>query len=190
MKKIADEIGVPFIYSFEICSAIDGDCSPKDLQVNLSEILENEFNNYYEQIQSGRRQEKKEISQIEKDLIANDSIYTCNVALNSFVIDYTGKMLPCMKLRHHGVKLTKDNYDQIWHDFKKYSELKCSKDYKCHGCDSRYYCDICPAEMEFLYHDMEYRNDNICLCAKIRKQFYNGEIAFDEALKRAAHHQS
>lgn len=185
MKKIADDIGVPFIYSFEICSAIDGDCSPKDLQVPLSEILKNEFNNYYEQIESGQRQAKQGISEIEKDLIMNDSVYTCNVAINSFVIDYKGRMLPCMKLRHHGIVLSKENYDQIWDEFKKYSQLKCSKDYRCHGCDSRYYCDVCPAEMEFLYQDVEYRNDQICLCAQIRKKFYNGEISFEEALKQA-----
>lgn len=185
MQKIADDIGVPFIYSFEICSAINGDCSPKTLQVSLSQILKNEFLNYYEQIKNGQRQKKQEISQIEKDVIANDHVYTCNVALNSFVIDYKGRMLPCMKLRHHGIKLTKDNYDLIWDNFKQYCELKCSPNYPCYGCDSRYYCDICPGEMEFLYHDNEYRNEQLCLCAKIRKQFYNGEISFEEALKLA-----
>ena len=185
MQKIADDIGVPFIYSFEICSAINGDCSPKTLQVSLSQILKNEFLNYYEQIKNGQRQKKQEISQIEKDVIANDHVYTCNVALNSFVIDYKGRMLPCMKLRHHGIKLTKDNYDLIWDNFKQYCELKCSPNYPCYGCDSRYYCDICPGEMEFLYHDSEYRNERLCLCAKIRKQFYNGEISFEEALKLA-----
>ena len=185
MQKIADDIGVPFIYSFEICSAINGDCSPKTLQVSLSQILKNEFLNYYEQIKNGQRQKKQEISQIEKDVIANDHVYTCNVALNSFVIDYKGRMLPCMKLRHHGIKLTKDNYDLIWDNFKQYCELKCSPNYPCYGCDSRYYCDICPGEMEFLYHDNEYRNERLCLCAKIRKQFYNGEISFEEALKLA-----
>ena len=94
-------------------------------------------------------------------------------------------MCPCMKLRHRGIKLEKNNYEKIWSDFKKYSAQIATMDYKCKGCEALYYCDVCPAEMDFLYNDPEYRPENACKCAYIRKAFYENKISFDEALAEA-----
>lgn len=113
-------------------------------------------------------------------------VYACNVAQNSFVIDYRGRILPCMKLRHRGIRLNRENYDEIWEAFRLYGRLKASDTYICQGCDARYYCDVCPAEMDFLYGDMEYRPKELCRCAKIRKAFYEGEVTFEEALHMAS----
>lgn len=186
MKKIADEINVPFVYTFEICSTIDRCSNPKKLRVPLSDILKYEFEDYYEQVAQGIREEATESDMIIKELSESKYIYSCNVALNSFVIDYQGKMLPCMKLRHKGIKLSYDNYDRIWNEFRVYSQLMASDLYVCRGCSARYYCDICPAEMDFLYGDMEYRPASICKCAKIRKEFYEGRVTFEDAIKLAS----
>ena len=90
-----------------------------------------------------------------------------------------------MKLRHKGIKLEENNYEKIWEDFKKYSMQIATMDYKCKGCEALYYCDVCPAEMDFLYNNPEYRPENACKCAYIRKAFYENKISFDEALAEA-----
>ena len=39
--------------------------------------------------------------------------------------------------------------------------------------------------MDFLYNNPEYRPENACKCAYIRKAFYENKISFDEALAEA-----
>lgn len=185
MKKIADELGVTFVHTFDIIPTIDKSEDPRTLQLPLSVILKNEFDNHFKQIEKGERK-KGQINYNEiAELAENDCVYACNVALNSFVIDYNGKMCPCMKLRHKGVMLTDTNYSDIWDSFKIYSSFKATENYKCKKCASRYYCDICPAEMDFLYDDMEYRPDFVCVPAKIRQKFYEEKITYKEAIELA-----
>lgn len=185
MKNIANEIDVPFVYTFEICSTIDKCDEPKELQVPLKEALKYEFENYYEQISQREHKKTSDNVEIINELMKNKCVYTCNVAINSFVVDYQGRMCPCIKLRHKGIKL-QNNYDQIWSEFGAYSKIIASDLYVCKGCDAQYYCDVCPAEMDFLYGDMEYRPILICKCAKIRKAFYENELTFERALKLAS----
>lgn len=186
MKRIAEEIGIPFVYTFEICSTIDKSDKPKKLQVPLCKVLKFEFADYYEQVLKGDRQEKTDNSVIITELMKNEHVYTCNVALNSFIVDYQGRMCPCMKLRHKGIKLHSGNYDDIWEQFSVYSKLLASDRYVCKGCDAQYYCDVCPGEMDFLYGDMEYRPSSVCKIAKIRKEFYEGKVTFKDAIRKAS----
>ncbi|MCM1170588.1 MAG: radical SAM protein [Clostridium sp.] len=189
MKKLAERLDIPFVYTFDICATIDKDECTRQLQVPMDFALKNEFLNYYEQIQSLERVElendkrrKKEI----KELIENNKVYACNVALNSFVIDYKGNICPCMKLRHKGEKLNRETFDLIWDKFKYFSQKKATDTYVCKGCEARYYCDVCPAEMDFLYGNDEIRPFNVCKIANIRKNFYCGNMTFEEALRKAA----
>lgn len=184
MKKIADQIGIPFVYTFEICPTIDKDDSPKNHQVHMADILKYEFENHFEQVRNGEKDDN-ERNMIIKELLQNKYVYRCNVALNSFVIDYNGNMCPCMKLRHKGEFLTKENYDDIWRKFGLYSKILSSENYVCKKCEAAYYCDVCPAEMDLLYNDMEYRSEKMCRIALIRKDFYENKITFDEAMRIA-----
>lgn len=185
MQMLADKLQIPFVYTFEICNTIDRQDMPKMHQISLNKALEYEFANHYKQIQTEGRKSKSNYDEIINEPRTNEKVYSCNVAVNSFVVDYNGKMCPCMKLRHRGIKLEKNNYEKIWSDFKKYSAQIATMDYKCKGCEALYYCDVCPAEMDFLYNDPEYRPENACKCAYIRKAFYENKISFDEALAEA-----
>lgn len=189
MHDIADELDIPFVRTFDICPTIDKDECPRDLQVPADVALKYEFGNYYEQLDKYGRVElefdekrKKEIT----ELMNNDCVYACNVALNSFVIDYKGNICPCMKLRHKGQKLSRNTFDDLWESFGIYAKKKATENYVCKGCESRYYCDVCPAEMDFLFNDEEIRPSKVCRIARIRKAFYNGEMTFEEALKKAS----
>lgn len=185
MKAIAEQMNIPFVYTFEICSTIDKDDSPKKHQVRMVDVLKHEFENHFEQIKNG---EKKNIDRnnIIQELLNNEFVYRCNVALNSFIIDYNGNMCPCMKLRHKGEFLTKEKYDEIWERFGVYSRILATENYVCKKCDAAYYCDICPAEMDHLYNDMEYRDKKMCKIALIRRDFYENRVTFEEALDRAS----
>lgn len=185
MKKIAAQMDIPFVYTFEICSTIDKDNSPKSHQVKMVEVLKHEFENHFEQMKNGKKADGSRDSIIQ-ELQQNECVYRCNVALNSFVIDYNGNMCPCMKLRHKGELFTKENYDVIWERFGLYSKILATKSYICKKCAAAYYCDICPGEMEYLHNDMEYRDKRMCRSALIRKDFYENKITFEEAIERAS----
>ena len=185
MKEIAREIDIPFIYTFEICATVDADKKTKKLQLPLSEILRYEFENHFELIKKGERSGNESRAEIIAELKKNDCLYSCNVALNSFVVDFTGRILPCMKLRHKGVRLTEDTFDKVWADFAVFSKIKATENYACKGCDAKYYCDVCPAEMEFLFGNAEYRNSHICKSAMLRRDFYEKRMTYDEVLKAA-----
>lgn len=189
MKLIASKLDVPFVYTFDICPTIDKDECPRLLQVPLETILKYEFEDYYKQKKKYGRVEL-ELDQKRKneiaDLMRNECVYACNVALNSFVIDYKGNICPCMKLRHKGEKMARETFDVIWEKFGIFAKKKASNEYRCKGCKSRYYCDVCPAEMDFLFANEETRTDKICKIAKIRQSFYCGDLTFEEALKVAS----
>lgn len=184
MKHIAEKLDVPFICTFEICPTVDKDTAPQNHQVNISTILKYEFDDYYNQIEKGIRKDET-ISENIVQSMKNNSVFSCNVGINSFVIDFKGNMCPCMKLKHHGIKLTKNNFDLIWQKFSVYTKMKASKSYLCSTCDARYYCDVCPAEMDFMFGDYEYRPSHICTLANFRKNFYKKEKSYTDILKEA-----
>ena len=182
MKKTAEEIGLKIVYSFEIHGTTDGSDIPINYQAGLSEALRYEFNDYFSK---GKKTFIEDIN-ISTDALQRDKyVYTCNVAMNSFVIDYTGNMLPCMKLRHKGKSIFEYDYDTIWEKFAIYKKQIASCNYVCKKCDSIYFCDICPAEMDYRYGDAEHRECRDCKAAKIRKAFYCEEIDYDEAIRLA-----
>lgn len=187
MKHIAEELEAPFICTFEICPTVDQDSSPQSHQVSMSTILKYEFDDYNNQIKSGMRNDIA-ISEDVIESMKNTFIFSCNVGMNSFVIDYKGNMCPCMKLKHHGIKLLENTFDSIWEQFSTFSKMKSSKSYKCSRCDSRYYCDICPAEMEFMFGDYEYRSSDMCTLANFRKNFYKKEKSYYDILKEAGNY--
>ncbi len=162
MKKIASELQIPIRFAFEILGTIDRDDKPRKYQVSLADALQYEAEDYdFEAVKSGRVYQRYQ-----------KGIFDCNIGQNSFMIDYKGNMCPCMKFRHKGVPLKKENFDCIWGDFKKYSELQAAPGYWCNKCDASGYCDVCPAECDFLYGDMEYRTEEMCKMAKARKILY------------------
>ena len=184
MRSIAQELQVPFVCTFEICPTIDCDASPRNHQVGISTILQYEFDDYYNQIKNDVQQSLDKYESV-MTRMKSDGVFSCNVGMNSFVIDYEGKMCPCMKLRHRGIDLLKTDFDQIWQRFAYYSQMKASKNYICSNCDSRYYCDICPAEMDMLYGDYEYRDSIMCTLANLRKSFYEKEKSYSEIISEA-----
>lgn len=182
MKKMAEDLGLQIVFSFSIHGTIEGLDTPMNFQTKLSDALRYEFDEY---IQNGKKTSIEKILR-ETDMLQNDKhIYTCNVAMNSFAIDCKGNMLPCMKLRHKGVSLLENTFDDIWKGFSKYKEYTSSDKYICKKCDSVYFCDICPAEMDFKCGNMEHRDCKDCKAAKLRRAFYCGEINYEEAIKVA-----
>lgn len=178
LKAIANQLGVPISITFEICAAIDGDCSIQAHQVSEKKALIYEFSSC-----SFKIDEKKEIEHRSK------KIFACNVAVSSFVIDFTGKMCPCMKFRHRGIELNRTNFDEIWSKFGKYRELERSPNSRCFNCEAVDECEICPAEMDFLYDNFEACPDTYRKRYMARSLFYHRHLSAESIFKLLQIHE-
>lgn len=181
MKRIAKQLGVVFSHSYEIIATIDKDEITKQYQVSAADMLKCEFEDFY------KRDAARDSVAVAGDSyheMRNSSrlLFNCKIGRSSFVVDYNGMMCPCMKFRHKSFKLTNDTFDSIWEKFKKYTQLIASDSYKCASCDAAYFCEVCPAEMDFLYGDMEFRPGEACKYANARKAFYKEDISMEEAI--------
>lgn len=178
MQTIADEIGVPIAFSFEICATIDGDLSTKEHQLSLKEILKYEFENATEN-KSVEFKSPRRIGDFDSTKFL---LYGCKIGKNSFVIDYNGNMCPCMKFKHKGRRLTRENFDDIWEEFGQYQSILMSDKCKCATCKFIDYCEVCSAEMDFLHGNPEFRHEQDCISAKARYSYYRNQESVENAL--------
>lgn len=182
MQAIADEIGAPICFSFEICSTVDGDSCTLEHQVPLKKMLKYEFDDAIRT--KNKTEESRGIIQNNVEFVKQGlrPLFRCKIGLNSFIIDYQGNMCPCMKFKHKGIKLTKNNFDKIWEEFGAYRKMYISDRCKCSSCKMIDYCEVCPAEMDFLYNDFEYRPSAACKYAEARTMFYKGQKNTEQIL--------
>lgn len=179
MAALADDLRVPFRASFEIIPTIDKDITTRNYQVSAKEMLRCEFEDALSARPSGSEKGKTQ----NLNIADREHLFRCKVGRSSCIIDYNGKMCPCMKFKHIGKRLTFENFDELWESFGVYVEKRVSPKYKCLNCDAYDYCDICPAEMDFVYGDFEYIDDLYCKIARTRKLFHEGMHSIDEVLK-------
>lgn len=182
MKETAEKLEIPFAYSFELIPTLDGDDSVQNMQLGYETMLRREFSDF-DKLNEG---EKNYALSIDYDRAISKGmsppLFICNVARNSFLIDYKGNMCPCMKFRHKGINLLNNDFDAIWEDFSKYKKMKPSHQYKCAKCKARFQCSVCPAEMDFMHGDMEYVPQELCKVAHARYAFYNEKRSVEEAI--------
>ena len=179
MRVIADNIGVKFAVSYEISPTIDGSDVSQKYQITPIDALMYEINDYFTHNYS-----PLDVASQNTRNGTPIPVFSCKIAKGSFVIDYNGNIFPCMKFRHVGQRLTKENFDDIWKSYDKYYLLETKSHNPCNSCDAAYYCEVCPAEMDFLFHDMEYRTLEHCKIARFRKSLYEGKFKiYEDALK-------
>lgn len=182
MKSLAEKLGIPFAYSFELIPTLEKDTFVFDMQLDYESMLKREFNDF-DKLSEG---EKNYALTIEYNKALDNGmkppLFICNIARNSFLIDYKGNLCPCMKFRHRGINLLNNDFDLIWEDYSKYREIEASSQYKCANCKARFQCSICPAEMDFMYNNMEFVPQELCKLAYARYAFYHEKKSVDEAL--------
>ena len=179
MKMIAEEFGIPFRTGFEVFPTIDNDVSVQDYSVPLTESLRYEFLEFSKR----PRTLGEEKDAVYVDLPKERPLFRCKLGRASCVIDYTGKICPCMSFRHAGRELTSGTFDEVWESFSRYPEMKASPSYKCLSCEAYNYCDICPALMQFMYGDLEFVDEHFCKSAKARYQYYVSNRTINEILE-------
>ena len=168
IRKIAENFGIPFRTGFEIFPSIDNDDGVQQYGVPLADSLRCEFAEFAKRPRTFGEDYDVELV----DLVKERPLFRCKLGRASCVIDYEGRMCPCMSFRHAGERLTRDNFDRVWGSFREYPQMKASEDYKCLMCKAYDFCDICPAMMQFVHGNLEYVDEHFCKCAKARYDHY------------------
>ncbi len=168
MKKIAESMNVPFRASFDITPTIENDISTKIYQIPYESVLKCEYDDFI-----SSEPDKSSVPSMAISARNNNLIYRCKIGKISCVIDYNGRLCPCMKLKHKGSIITRENFGEIWNSFAAIQTTTASNNYKCINCPAYDYCDICPAEMESLYGDVEHIDETFCKVAFARKEFHD-----------------
>lgn len=179
MEKISDELGILFRPSFEIIPTVEGDLETKTHQLDIKDILTYEF---YEH-ERHNKSEATFTDAEDREYHSFPYVYDCKIGVSSFVIDFNGNMCPCMKLRHHGTRLTKENFDEIWNSYSKYKKMELPQESICRECGVREYCEVCPAEREFINGDILWRCSDDCAYANARANYYINHIPAEDVIK-------
>lgn len=178
IKAIAEDFKIPFRTGFEIFPTIDNDKSVQNYSVSIVEALKYEFEEFDKRPRTFGSEYEVELVNLKKQR----PLFRCKLGRASCVIDYEGKMCPCMSFRHIGKKLTRDNFDEIWNSFGTFPGMKASEDYKCLDCEAYDFCDICPAMMQFVYGDLEYVDTHFCKRAQARYKYYIEHKCMEEII--------
>lgn len=179
MQAIAEQFGLPFRTAFEIFPTIDNDKSSQQYRVSLQDALRHEFSRF-----SARPPVRDDGAGGQYvDLVEAAPLFRCKLGRASCVIDFQGRMCPCMSFRHAGRELTEENFDEIWKSFRQYPAMHASPSYRCLRCEAWDYCDICPAMMQFVHGDPEYVDEHFCACAKARYRFYELRQPMEQVLQ-------
>lgn len=180
IKEISEKYKLPFRTGFEIFPSIDNDDSVQNYAVPLRKSLMYEFEEFKKNPRTFGDDWEVELVDLQKE----KPLFRCKLGRASCVIDYEGRMCPCMSFRHVGVKLTKENFDNIWESFGRYSKMKASDNYKCLKCKAYDFCDICPAMMQFVHGNLEYVEEHFCKSAKARYEHYYCGFLAEEVLSK------
>ena len=179
MKQIAEQYNLPFRTGLEIFPALENDKSVQQYAVSMRDSLRYEFREYDER----PRSLDNEGNFKKVNLLEERPLFRCKLGQASCVIDYEGRMCPCMSFRQVGRKLTFDNFHEVWNSFSTYPKMKASPTYKCLDCEASDFCDICPAKMDSEHGSLEFVDSHFCKSAKARYKYYVERCPENEVLE-------
>lgn len=174
-KTLAQELGFPFRFSFELDPTIDCE-STANLMLSVDEILQveldlNDIGSY-----------EKEVHYIESILNnvrqSNQSIpaHLCSIGEYHCFVDYRGNMAPCVSYRHKSISLFANSIKSIWEEFAKYKMIYAKFDYKCVNCSYYIFCKSCPGVRDMLYGDCQIVPQRECIYASRRFELFKKSL--------------
>lgn len=172
MRRIAEELNVPFKFYTHIRPYNDGNREPVEHMLSNETILEIEKNDFYiQEYYKEKRNNTLSKRQNEKKK------YLCRIAQNGFFITYDGILNGCVRSRKNGYDLKKGTFKEGWEYLEeKFVLPKAEKDFSCANCHIVKYCDFCPGEFEIDTGNPMIAPDNICKIAHQRYEVFKEKL--------------
>ena len=152
MEKMAGDLGVKFRFDAAIFPRLNGDRYPLSLRVPPEEVAEKELSD------PERRRQWKDFYQRATGGGAEDRLYLCGAGVNSFHIDASGILRPCLMVTSVAYPLGHGSFSAGWRDvISLISSRKPGKEYPCNSCEKGPLCGYCPA-----FFALENGREDIC----------------------------
>jgi radical SAM protein with 4Fe4S-binding SPASM domain len=180
MSNICAMYDVPYRRGFVMTSTIDNETHPAELMIPASEMIKNEVKDV---VLAEVGFKDADITNPWGERFDNGEfvpLFICNPGVNDIIVDYQGKICPCVGFRHIGISIFEKELAQIWEEFSYLKKIPATSKNKCMRCESRYFCRICPAEQERRYGDKESIAPEICNFAHAKRMYYKEHKDIEE----------
>lgn len=157
IENMAKDYESKFRFDPALFPTLTGDKSPMDLRVNVTDAVEIEFSD------NGRLGEWKDFYERMGSLSAPDSLYSCGAGQTYFHIDPYGNLQPCMMVTNLKYDLVEGNFATGWAEaMTRLRDKKPGSDYRCHDCEKRALCGVCPGFFNLENGDEEIHSEYLC----------------------------
>lgn len=166
MRKIAQNLNVPFKIYTDIRTFNNGDVTPLYHSLTLKQILNLEKEDAELQLHLQKSLDKNDKS-ISSSRIGKK--YLCRIAQNSFFISYDGKINGCVRSRTNSIKLEEHTFKEAWEIMKDlFVDKKRDLPSPCETCELLSICDYCPGSFELETGSPEIPPKRICELTHLR----------------------
>lgn len=173
MREIAKSFDKYLKIDPNIIPTLDGNTTPYDHQLSMSEIIE------IEKTDQKRLKEWLNFSSIE--VKRSNKIFECNVGKNSFHINAFGKLQMCLMVKYPDFDLINGKFLDGWNIFPDLISGNLPDKSTCIGCEDVMFCNHCPGWSLIEYDNLVTKNQFLCKIARnIRDVFDNNEGRVDE----------
>jgi radical SAM protein with 4Fe4S-binding SPASM domain len=152
IEDMAGLLGLKFRFDAAIFPRLNGDRSPLGLRVPPAEVVEKEF------ADAERYCQWKDFFHRAESSPLQDKLYICGAGTNSFHIDASGNLRPCLMVMSLAYPLEKGDFSTGWRDvISLISRKKPGNDYTCNSCEKGPLCGYCPA-----FFALENGREDVC----------------------------
>ena len=183
LEQIAKRFGLDLRIGFAMSPTIDQELYPEDYAIDLEKRFLHEINNAVG-IDTGLTE--AEIHNPWGEAFDRGEFvpqFICNPGVSDVFVDYKGRVCPCVAYRNKGVSLFEKSFDEIWSSFRYFKKMPVNPESKCMRCQSRYFCNICLAEQDNIFHDLCHVPRDVCTYAHARKMFYKDKKTKEEIIR-------
>ena len=170
-----DELKLPFRFDPLIHMRIDGEGKPRRVRISAEEVVGLDIND------RKRMEEWKTFCDKFLGTPNNDSLFLCRAGINSFHIDSSGNLTPCILVRSKSYSLRTGTFKEGYYKWlPEILSKKRTKQTKCISCRLMALCGQCPGWAELEGGDMETPVDYLCEIAHRRAEKFNEEWIKDK----------
>jgi radical SAM protein with 4Fe4S-binding SPASM domain len=159
VQKLAEDLGVPYVFDLTITPKMDGDegvlalrSSPTDLLKVLQDRNLNSRASAPEQAPADIKFITGSATSSGIESSAFDDL-PCSAGHNSCYISPYGDLSPCVQMPKAAGNLRKQKFEEIWYGSREMNRVRAARESQlplCSGCSIRQFCERCPglAQME------------------------------------------
>jgi radical SAM protein with 4Fe4S-binding SPASM domain len=163
MRRMAEGRCLPFRLDAAIFPCRDGCRTPLEHRVPVEEAVALEMED------EALLRRTVDYFQRMRGTAPDDHLFVCGAGLTAFHVDAAGMLWPCLMASTHGFDLRRGSFREGWENvLPRFREQKVEVGYRCHQCEKRFLCGLCPAQTAMETGDPQRRAEYLCALGEAR----------------------